>query len=184
MAMVIVSPSKSAMVRLMPSMATEPLCTIHGRTFSGTRTLSVQSVVSRLNAGLAGEMTGSREASTPAAVHVALNNVSAEGTAGGGGQFEVDLGAGSEGAKRGLVERFLGEVGVEEGRVHVERGEADAGDAERIAFAQPAGQAGSFDGDAADAATVFQADERAGLFDDAGEHGLILKEQWSVVSDQ
>ena len=58
-------------------------------------------------------MTGSR-AEFPAAVDVALDDVSAEGTAGGGGQFEVDFGSGGEGAEGGLVEGFLGEVGVEE----------------------------------------------------------------------
>ena len=55
-----------------------------------------------------------KRAEFPAAIDVALDDVSAEGTAGGGGQFEVDFGSGGEGAEGGLVEGFLGEVGVEE----------------------------------------------------------------------
>ena len=145
--MVMVSPSKSAMVRLMPSTATEPLWTIQGRTFSGTRTLRVQSVVWMSKSGLAGEITGLKRGEGSAAVDVALNDVAAEGAAGGGGEFEVDLGAGSEGAEGGFVEGLLGEVGVEELGVNVESGEADAGDAEGVAFAETAGEAGGFDGD-------------------------------------
>ena len=118
-----------------------------------------------------------------AAVDVALDNVAAEGAAGGGGQFEVDLGAGGERAERGLVEGLLGEVGVEEGRVDVERGEADAGDAERVAFAQAGGEAGGFDGEAADAASVLEADDGAGLLDDAGEHGFILVDRAGIGPD-
>jgi hypothetical protein len=90
------------------------------------------------------------------------------------GKLEIDAGAGSERAERGAVEGFLGEVGVEVGGVGIERGEADAGDAERIAFAEAGGDAGSFDGDAANAAAIGEADEGSGLLDDAGEHGLIL----------
>jgi hypothetical protein len=98
------------------------------------------------------EITGSRAVSCRSAVDVALDDVAAEGAAGGGGQFEIDLGAGGERAEGGAVEGFLGQVGVEERGVDVERGEANAGDAERIAFAETAGEAGSFDRDAADAA--------------------------------
>ncbi len=87
-----------------------------------------------------------------AAVDVALDDVAAEGAAGGGGQFEIDFCAGGERAEGGVVEGFLGEVGVEVGWVDVERGEADAGDAERVAFAEAVGDAGGFDGDTADAA--------------------------------
>ena len=64
-------------------------------------------------------MTGSRAVIAAAAVDVALDDVSAEGAAGGGGEFEVDFGAGGEGAEGGFVEGLLGEVGVEEGGVDV-----------------------------------------------------------------
>jgi hypothetical protein len=66
---------------------------------------------------------------------------------------------------------------VEELGVNVESGEADAGDAEGVAFAETAGEAWGFDGETADAAGVFEADDGAGLLDDAGEHGYILREQ-------
>ena len=78
--------------------------------------------------------------------------MAAERAAGGGGEFEIDLGAGGERAEGGFVEGLLGEVGVEERRVDVERGEADAGDGERVAFAEAVGEAGGFDGETADAA--------------------------------
>jgi len=113
-------------------------------------------------------------AQDPAAIYVALDDVAAEGTAGGGGQFEVDFCAGGQRAEGGFVEGFLRKVGVEVRVIDIERGEADAGDAERIAFAEAVGEAGGFNGDAADAAGFFEADEGAGLLDDAGEHGYIL----------
>ena len=171
------------MVRLMPSTATEPLWTIHWRTFSGTRTLRVQSVVwrSKLRAGFGDD--GVERGHHAGAVDVALHDVAAERAAGGGGQFEVDACAGSERAERSAVERFLREIGVEVGGVGVERGEADAGDAERVAFAQARGDAGSFDGDAANAATIGEADEGSGLLDDAGEHGFNSKGADSASRD-
>jgi len=64
-----------------------------------------------------------------AAIDVALNDVAAEWAAGSCGELEIEEGALGERAEGGLVEGFLGEVGVEEGGVDVERGEADAGDA-------------------------------------------------------
>ena len=174
--MEIVSSSIAAMVRLMPSMATEPFCTIHRRMFSGMRTLSVQSVVSRLKlrAGLGDD--GIESGHDAGAVDMALDDVAAERTAGGGGQLEVYFRAGLECAERSAVEGFLGEVGVEVGRVDIERCKADAGDGERVAFAEAVGDAGRFYGDAADAAAIGEADEGAGLLDDAGEHESILRE--------
>jgi len=65
---------------------------------------------------------------------------------------------------------------VEESGVDVECGEADAGDAEGVAFAETGGEAGGGDGDAVDAAVLVEADEGSGLFDDAGEHLLILRD--------
>ncbi len=141
--MEISSPSIPAIVRLMPSTATEPLCTIHWRTFSGTRTLRVQSVVSGLKSGREGETKGSRRTEFAGAVNMPLNDVAAERAAGGGGQFEVDFCAGLQRAERCPVQGFLGEVGMKVIRVDIERGEADAGDGERIAFAQAAGDAGA-----------------------------------------
>ena len=49
-----------------------------------------------------------------AAVDVALDDVTAERAAGGGGEFEIDAGAWGEGAEGGFVKGLLGEVGVEE----------------------------------------------------------------------
>ena len=175
--MVMVSPSKSAMVRLMPSTATEPFGTIQGRTFSGTRTLRVQSVVCLSNCGLDAGMTGSRAVMMPQPSTWPWTMWPPRGLAGGGGQFEIDACAGGERAEGGFVEGFLGEVGVEERWVYVEGGEADAGDGERVAFAETGGEAGGFDGETADAACVLEADDGAGLLDDAGEHGFILRER-------
>lgn len=68
------------------------------------------------------------------------------------------------------------------GWVHVKGGEADTGDGERIAFAKAIREAGSFDGDATHAAGFFQADQRAGLFDDASEHAFILRGETKEVT--
>jgi hypothetical protein len=57
---------------------------------------------------------------------------------------------------------------VEEGWVYVESGEADTGDAQRIAFAQTACETGSFNGEPADATGILEADERAGLLPGGG----------------
>jgi hypothetical protein len=66
--------------------------------------------------------------------------------------------------------------------VNVEGGEADAGDAEGVTLAKATGEDGGFDGDAADAAAVGEADEGSGLLDDAGEHGYSL--QRSEIRDR
>ncbi len=105
---------------------------------------------------------------------MALNDVAAEWTAGGGGQLKIDACAGSERPERSAVEGFLCKVGVEVGGIGIEGGETDAGDSERVTFAQPRGDAESFDCDAANATAIGEADERSGLLDDACEHGLIL----------
>jgi hypothetical protein len=115
---------------------------------------------------------------------VALDDVAAERAAGSGGQFEIKEGAGGKRAKGCLVKGLLGQVGVEESGMDVERGEAHAGDAERIAFAETAGEAGSFDRDAADAAAIGEADEGSSLLDDAGEHFSILREQGTGNREQ
>ena len=112
-------------------------------------------------------------------VDVALNDVTAERTAGGGGEFEVHFAAGFECTEGRAVEGLVGEVGVEVRWLDIEGSEADAGDGEGVAFAESASYAGGFDGDAANAAAVSKGDESAGLLDDAGEHASIL-----VVSDQ
>ena len=78
----------------------------------------------------------------PGTVDVALDDVAAERAAGGGRQFEIHLCAGLERAERSAVERFLGEVGMEIRRVDIERGEADTGDGEGIAFAEAVCDAG------------------------------------------
>ena len=83
-----------------------------------------------------------------------LHNVTAQRAAGGGGQFEINLGAFGQYAERGAIEGFLGQIGVEKFWVGVERRKADTGDAQRIAFAQPRGYAGSFDRNAPHAAAV------------------------------
>src|SRR5580692_6882611 len=106
---------------------------------------------------------------------MALNDVTAEWAAGGRWEFEIDFGARSQRPERGAVERFLSEIGVEVSWVHIERGETDAGDAQRIAFAQARGYSGRFDSDAASAACFLEADQSAGPFDDAGEHISILQ---------
>ena len=77
------------------------------------------------------------------AIDVALNDVAAEGAAGGGRQFEIDPGAGSERAERSAVEGLLGEVGVKVSGVRIEGGETDAGNAERVTFAQAGGDPGA-----------------------------------------
>jgi hypothetical protein len=69
---------------------------------------------------------------------------------------------------------------VEERWIYLKRSEADAGDAEGIAFAQPSGKAGSFDGKTADTACFCKADQCAGLLDDAREHFSILREDGRV----
>jgi hypothetical protein len=100
--------------------------------------------------------------------------VSAERTAGGGGEFKIHLCAGLERAEGGAVEGFLSEICVEECRIDIEGSEANAGDGEGVALAKAAGKAGGIDRDATDAAAVGERDEGAGLLDDAGEHLLIL----------
>ena len=77
-------------------------------------------------------------------------------------------------AERGAVQRLLGQIGVEVGGVQVERRQADAGDAERVAFAQLRGDARRLHGDAANAAAALQADQGSSLLDDAGKHVVIL----------
>jgi hypothetical protein len=47
-----------------------------------------------------------------------------------------------------------------------------------------AGEAGGFNGEAADTACVLEADDGAGLLDDAGEHGFILREQGTGNREQ
>jgi hypothetical protein len=105
---------------------------------------------------------------------VALDDVAAERAAGSGGQFEIKEGAGGKRAKGCLVKGLLGEVGVEESGMDVERGQAYTGDAEGIAFAETGGEPWGFDGDAANASAVSEADEGSGLLDDPGEHFPIL----------
>jgi hypothetical protein len=136
--------------------------------------------------GIGGGDDGVEDEELAGAIDVALDDVAAERAAGGGGELEVEECAGCKRAEGGLVEGFLGEVGVEESGVNVERGEAYARDAEGIAFAEATGEAGGFDGDAADAAAVEEADESPGLLDDAGEHSLILVDsgQGTVGSGQ
>ena len=94
-----------------------------------------------------------------------------------GWQFEIHFRAGLERAEGCAVQSLLRQVCVEVGRVDIERCEADAGDSEGVAFAEAVGNAGRFDGDAANAAAIGEADEGAGLLNDAGEHGLILRDQ-------
>jgi hypothetical protein len=109
-------------------------------------------------------------------VDVALNNVTAKGAAGGGGEFEIEESAGSECAEGGFVEGLLGEVGVEEGGVDIKGSEANAGDAEGVAFVEMGSEARGFNGDTTDSAAVGDADEDSCLLDDAGEHFLILRD--------
>jgi hypothetical protein len=109
-------------------------------------------------------------------IDVTLNDVAAEGTAGGRREFEVHFGAGFECTEGRAVECLPGEVGVEVGWFDIEGSEADAGDSEGVAFAESASYAGGFDGDAANAAAVSKGDEGAGLLDNAGEHASILSE--------
>ena len=181
MAIEMVSPSKAAMVRLMPSTATDPFCTIQERTFSGTRTLSVQSVVCRSKLGLVSGDHGVERGHDATSVHMALDDVAAERTAGRRGQFQIDTRAGLERSQRGAVERFPREIGVEVSGVGVQRRQANAGDAQGIAFAEVRGNSRGLDGDAPHAASINQADQRAGLLDDAGEHRSSVSEQSSVI---
>ena len=116
MAMVISSSSTAAMVRLMPSTATEPLW--HHPLAEVFGDADFEGPVG----GFAVEVrAGSRDdrverGQYAGAVDVALHDVAAERAAGGGGQFEIDVCAGGERAERSAVERFLGEIGVEVGR--------------------------------------------------------------------
>jgi len=80
---------------------------------------------------------------TPQPSTVALDDVTAERTAGGGGQFEIDFGAGRQRAEGGLVEGFLREIGVKERRMHVQRGQADAGDARESPSRRPPARPGA-----------------------------------------
>ena len=108
------------------------------------------------------------------AVDVALHDVAAERAARCGGQFQIDTRAGCKRAERGAIQRFLREVGVEIRGVGIERGEANAGHAERVAFAQARRDAGRFNRDAANAAAIGEADEISCLLDDAGEHESMI----------
>jgi len=125
-----------------------------------------------VRAGLRDNWIKSDESARP--IDVALNDMSAEGTARSCGEFEVHLCTGLEEAERGAVEGFLRQIGMEKCRIEIKCSEADAGDAQRIAFAKSAGDSWSFNGDAADPSAVGKGYESAGLLNDAGEHGLIL----------
>ena len=92
--------------------------------------------------GLQGEEGGD-------AIDVTLDDVAAEGRAGGSGEFEVDGAAGPKAAEGGAVEGLLGEVGGEVGGGEIERGEADAGDGDGVAETEAGGETfGSVDKDA------------------------------------
>jgi hypothetical protein len=65
----------------------------------------------------------------------------------------------------------------------IETNEAYSRDCERSAFAMRC-YARRLDVDATDAAAIGEADESAGLLNDAGEHGFILRERRARNSEQ
>ena len=67
--------------------------------------------------GIGGGDDGVEDEELAGAIDVALDDVAAERAAGGGGELEVEECAGCKRAEGGLVEGFLGEVGVEEAEV-------------------------------------------------------------------
>ncbi|MDV6290353.1 hypothetical protein R2F25_30575 [Streptomyces sp. UP1A-1] len=104
------------------------------------------------------------------AVDVALHDVPAEAGADGGGAFQVDAGAGGEGAQAGAVQGLRHHVGGELVALVVDDGEADAVDGDGVAVPCPLGDHGAAQAEATGVVEGLDGGDLAQLFDDSGEH--------------
>src|SRR5919197_1798079 len=113
-----------------------------------------------------------------------LDDVAAERLAGPERRFEVDRGAGGEGAERGAGERFRHRVEREAIVVDLDDGQAAALDGDRVADRDLRRGARRPDAEADAVRAALDGGDTAALADDPGEHGRsVMRACGAIVTD-
>ena len=167
-------PRSPAIVKLIPSIATDPLCTIHCRVASGTRTFKVQSVVCSSNscshaAPQAPAPSSRRRRPRDPAPHARPADSPPPSA------IPDSPSRPAPGPQRSPVQRLLRQVGVKINRVHIQRRQTHAGNRQRITLTQPRRNPRRLHGQPPHAAAIHKADQRPRLLNNSGKHGSILK---------